>query len=88
MTHKEIEELVKGAKTKRQVLGRLRKAGVRFDDDSELYGYFNVHIPHKDRTVTRVWRHRRDGIRVDLWTPVEFKWSGIPVFEPSGRHSF
>ena len=88
MTHKQIEGILKGAKTNRQVLDRLRKAGVRFKDDSKLYEYFNVHVPHGDGTVTRVFRHPRVGIKVQLLTPVEIKWSGIPVFEPSGRHSF
>lgn len=56
----------------------------RQDPDSD---YFNIRIDRQNGFV-RIYQDNRGDINVQSWTRTEYVYSGIPTFEPSGRHSF
>ena len=72
--------------SKVEIRKALRKAGYAVRDES-WQGYMNLYVDNDDGTATRIYRSHRDGIKVQVWTPVKFKWSGIPTFCPSGNYS-
>lgn len=83
-----IGTIIEGAKTKKEILRRLSKAGFLYEDVSEEYGYMNIRIPFPGGYY-RIYKSLRDGkIKTQRWGETKFVWSGIPVFEPSGRRSF
>lgn len=82
-----VESMVVGLKSGKAILKAIEKSGLVYEDVSEESGYFNIHIPTDDGAYVRIYKAKR-GFVVQRFTWVRFKWSGIPVFEPSGRHSF
>ena len=85
-----IGTIIEGAKTKRDVERRLKKAGLQWEDLSADYGYMNLRVPILGGGYYRIYRNkRRKRIEIQKWgPPIELTYSGIPTFEPSGRHSF
>ena len=83
-----IGKIIDGARTPAEIRKRLTAAGLQFEDLTEEYGYFNLRIPFPDGYF-RIYRPTGRGqeIRTQRWRKTEFKYSGIPVFEPSGRRS-
>lgn len=80
-TKEDIERIILGAKTEKQVLDRLKKANVEFTlGDPEDYNYFNVRIP-SDSGYIRIYKpHRSKEFTVQKFSPVKFTYSGIPTF--------
>lgn len=81
-----IENIIAGATTARQIKKRLKDAGIVFVDLTEEYGYMNLRIP-MEYGYFRIYRNGKR-IKTQKWTKTEIIYSGIPVFEPSGRRSF
>ena len=63
----------------RHTLALLEKSGIHVEDVSDEYGYLNIHIPTVDGMV-RIYKHPRNGICVQAWTPTRVSYSGIPGF--------
>lgn len=84
-----IGQIIYGAKTKTEILKRLKDAGFQYDDLSKEYGYMNIHIPFLDGYY-RIYKPKGRGseIKTQVWKKTTFRYSGIPTFEPSGRKSF
>lgn len=87
MDKERIEGLVSGLKSGKAIRDALSSKGIRFDDVSGDYGFPNFHIPVPDGYIGVALLPKED-VRVRRFYRVEMKWSGIPVFEPSGRPSF
>lgn len=86
---KRIEDIVERRKQIKKILKEFDRIGIDYEDATSEYGYPNVRIYTEDGGCIRIFkRHKRPGLVVWKYTPVELKWSGIPVFEPSGRRSF
>ncbi len=84
-----VAGLVDGLRKKGDVVKMLKENDIRFEDVSADSGYDNIRIPTNDGGYIRVYRGKRtDQFKVQKFEMVEFKWSGIPTFEPSGRRSF
>ena len=84
-----VYKALEGVKTRAEAVRALKKTGLTFTDDTEEYGYPNLHVPTPDGGYVRVYKiGRGKGFKVQKILRVKLKWSGIPVFEPSGRHSF
>ena len=83
-----VGRIVDGAKSPDEIRKRLSDAGLQFEDLSEEFGYFNLRIPLMDGYF-RIYKPNGKGekIRTQRWKKTEFRYSGIPVFEPSGRRS-
>ena len=82
-----LMDFIENAKTPKQVKAALKNAGFHFDDISEECGYLNLHIPFPDGYI-RIYKRKDGKIVEQKWTKCEYKYSGIPTFEPSGRRSF
>ena len=81
-----IGKIIDGAKTKEEVEAKLKEAGLVYEDVSEEFGYMNIRVPFT-KGYYRIYE--RDGkIVTQTWRNVNFKYSGIPTFEPSGKRSF
>lgn len=70
--------------SKAKIVAALKRAGYPVRDES-WDGHLNVYVDNDDGTATRIYRSYRDGVKVQVWTPVTFKWSGIPTFCPGGN---
>lgn len=82
----EIRDLIMEADTTVDVETILRSYGIRYEKDMEC-GYFNIRIKRPDGMI-RIYQDFRKSIVVQAWTKCNFRYSGIPTFEPSGKHSF
>lgn len=85
-TNKDVKDFLesrlnsKSTKTQiRRALTLLEEGGIHVEDVSDEYGYLNFHIPTVDGMI-RIYRHQRNGICVQAWTPARVSYSGIPVF--------
>lgn len=82
------KKFVEGILTKRELVKRLNSIGAHYTDDSEEYGYPNIHIRVTGGEIVRIYRGpKMKDFQVQVWKPVIFRHSGIPTFEPSGRRS-
>lgn len=86
---KNIEALVAKYKQRKPVLKALDRNGIDYTDLTEEMGCADIHILTEDGGYIRIYKpYKKPGLVVGKHIPVELRWSGIPVFEPSGRHSF
>lgn len=80
-----IKELkTKEFKSKKEVFDYLKKNKLNYNDVTEDYGYFNIRIPLKNNGYIRIYQDRRKDFNVQIFTPVQLSYSGIPTFNPSG----
>ena len=80
-----IGTIIAGAKTAKEIKKKLEDAGLQYIDLTEEYGYMNIRVPFIDGYY-RIYKSG-DSINTQVWRKVEFRYSGIPTFEPSGRRS-
>lgn len=87
---REMAELIVHATSGRKdrILKNLKELGFEIEDASEESGLMNLRIRNSDGTMTRIYGKGRKELKVQIWMPVVFRYSGIPTFEPSGRRSF
>lgn len=83
-----VEIYLKDVHTREKAVEILKKTGIKFTDDSDEYGYTNIHFYRKDGAVRAYIRPREKNFIVKIMSKVEFYYSGIPTFEPSGKKSF
>lgn len=82
-----VTELIQGMRSKKEILAVLKGAGIEVEDASKESGYMNLRIP-VGREYIRIYRTYTGAILVQRFRLEKFQYSGIPVFEPSGRKSF
>lgn len=84
-----IVGILEGKKTKKEILAALKSNGLQWEDVSKEYGYMNIRV-HAFGGYVRVYKPNGRGqdTKIQVWKPVSMKYSGVPVFEPSGRKSF
>lgn len=66
----------------------LKKSGISFEDATRESGYLNFRFYGKNGYVRAYKAEGMKKFKVQIFRQVELKYSGIPVFEPSGRKSF
>ena len=66
-----------------RIIRALTGAGYKVNDDTNECGYLNLKVNNPDGTMIRVYKNGRKEISIQVWEPVQFKYSGIPVFDPS-----
>ena len=91
LTKERAEKCVKRAGgVKDWTVMELKRAGfpVVDDTDPERPAQWNLKVHNEDGTMIRIYKTLQKKVEVQRWTPCIMKPSGIPTFEPSGRHSF
>jgi len=86
---KEFLEIIEGSKTRGEIKNALEEVGFYVTDKTaDSLSDIDLSVEFPDHTV-RIYRSiMRKEIVVQIWEPVEMQYSGVPVFEPSGRSSF
>ena len=81
-----VEIYLHDAKNSTEVL---KKTGIDFEDASEESGYPNYRFPclRKEGYVRAYKGVGMKRFRVQIFRPIQVRYSGIPVFEPSERRS-
>lgn len=83
----EITEAIKGAKNRNEIMKRIQNCGYFPSDETDEYGYVNIKICFPNDEYVRVYINSRKEVIVQVWEKYEFKYSGIPTFNPSGVNS-
>lgn len=86
ITKESVSAMISGAKTEKQILKAIAKAGLypdQYDNTTAESGYINFHFWTADGCI-RVYRDGRGDIKVQAWTRTVFSWSGTPVFLSGG----
>ena len=78
MTKENIQKLLEGCKTEKQVISKLTKEKIQFENVSAEYGYMNLRIYNADGYI-RIYQHKKE-IRIQQFTPCKMEYSGIPTF--------
>lgn len=66
----------------------LKKTGIAFEDASREFGFPNFRFPCGKGYVRAYKAKGMKQFKVQIFRPIKVEYSGIPVFEPSGRRSF
>lgn len=85
-----VKWCVEGAVTGGQVFVTFMENKLQFSDRSKEAGYPNFWV-YEDGVSGHVRAYKAPDSKefvVQVWRPAEFQYSGIPVFEPSGKKSF
>ena len=73
-----IEDLIKACRTEKQIINKLNKGKIEFENLSVASGYTNIRVYNNDGYI-RIYKSR-DGIKVQTFTPCKMEYSGIPTF--------
>lgn len=84
----EVRKIVYGCKTEKEIINALKEAGLQYQDFSKDFGYFNIRVPLNEGYFRIYKETKTKQIKTQIWEKTVFRYSGIPTFEPSGRHSF
>ena len=85
MTKTDIENIIKGLKSERQIKAALNRAGIEYYQD-EYSDNMNIKIEN-EAGVLRIYKSYRDGeIVVQQLSRVNFEYSGIPVFFSTDKY--
>ena len=86
MSAETVREIIRGAKSGKEILAILDAIEMPYKEVTDECGYFNVRIPAKDGYI-RIYACNGQWL-VQKMERVVARYSGIPTFEPSGRRSF
>lgn len=78
MEKKHIENLIKGCKTEKQIINKLTKENIQFENVSSEYGYMNIRI-YNDNGYIRIYKAKKE-VKVNQFTKCKFEYSGVPTF--------
>lgn len=67
--------------------GTLEKTGIVFEDLSREYGFPNFRFPCEKGYVRAYKSRDMKHFKVQIFRPIKMNYSGVSVFEPSGRRS-
>lgn len=77
MNKQELEQIIKGCKTNKQVLKALNNAKVKYSDDTKDSIDFNLHLDNG----MRIYRNtRKEYIVQNSMQKVKLTYSGVPTF--------
>lgn len=83
-----VEIYLKGKSGRQDAVRFLRNTGINFEDASEECGYPNFRFKAKGGYVRAYRAGKMKEFKVQIFEQISMKYSGVPVFEPSGRKSF
>lgn len=86
ITKESISAVIGNAKTEKQILQAVRKAGIHpdcYENATRESGNINFRFWNADGMV-RVYKNQRGDICIQNWTRASFAYSGIPTFVGGG----
>lgn len=80
MTEKEVKSIIEGCKTEKQIIAKLNKYKISFENATDEYGYLNIKI-YSDNGYIRIYKpYRSKELKTQTFTPCKMEYSGIPTF--------
>lgn len=83
-----VEIYLKGKSGREDAVRFLQGTGIEFEDASEECGYPNFRFKAEGGYVRAYRARKMKEFKVQIFERIPMRYSGVPVFEPSGRKNF